>query len=393
MKQQKHPPSLLVPGMLVDVYRSPAVKRELAGWHGPGELLSIQRHAGAAIVLLHGQPLMSPLNSIRRHVPLGFYVQEHLHSLKDNSPDEFYCNYEDVRDYQLQFYHDQSNRNYITGQHTHLSTIMDLVEGESHGRLFWIGWRMNDKGTMEALPDEETVSKHSILLHGNHLRLQDLIGTLHGVIFGHGLKRIPVPRGHRQGLLLRWKNNFRKHYTMEQRKLSQTTAFTSLQVSAWNTLYFYSYVQPETDPEPPLRVDTLDWDDISSIDPSARPPSAPDMSIFGPPGLDPIDENDEQSTELNQAPPPPGAPPGFPPGLPPALPSESTPQSMTGMDDSMNPSEEIIADPPPDDPGIAPSPAAPTAADLNDSNETLDPDATLDYGDSQLLTRAHSELT
>ena len=361
MKQQKHPPSLLVPGMLVDVYRSPAVKRELAGWHGPGELLSIQRHAGAAIVLLHGQPLMSPLNSIRRHVPLGFYVQEHLHSLKDNSPDEFYCNYEDVRDYQLQFYHDQSNRNYITGQHTHLSTIMDLVEGESHGRLFWIGWRMNDKGTMEALPDEETVSKHSILLHGNHLRLQDLIGTLHGVIFGHGLKRIPVPRGHRQGLLLRWKNNFRKHYTMEQRKLSQTTVFTSSQVSAWNTLYFYSYVQPETDPEPPLRVDTLDWDDISSIDPSARPPSAPDMSIFGPPGLDPIDENDEQSTELNQAPPPPGAPPGFPPGLPPALPSESTPQSMTGMDDSMNPSEEIIADPPPDDPGPPQPPMTTTA--------------------------------
>ena len=71
LKQHKHEPEVLVPGTAVDVWRRPTRKDE-HGWHGPGELVSLERRAGSGIVSLNGMPLLVPLSHLRKHILLLF---------------------------------------------------------------------------------------------------------------------------------------------------------------------------------------------------------------------------------------------------------------------------------------------------------------------------------
>ena len=72
-KQQKHDLSLLIAGMAIDIYRQPHRKDDF-GWHGPAELVSVNRHSGTAIIVHQGQPLVLPLNHIRKHVALDYFI-------------------------------------------------------------------------------------------------------------------------------------------------------------------------------------------------------------------------------------------------------------------------------------------------------------------------------
>ncbi len=67
MKQHRHQQEFLLPGTVCDVYRKPNRKDEY-GWHGPCELVSIQREAGSCIVVHNGIPLIVALSHIRRHL-------------------------------------------------------------------------------------------------------------------------------------------------------------------------------------------------------------------------------------------------------------------------------------------------------------------------------------
>lgn len=71
MHQQQHPKSLLVPGMSVDIWGSPT-RKDQVGWHGPTDLLTVERRAGSAVVQHQGQPLLAPLNHLRKHTFLSF---------------------------------------------------------------------------------------------------------------------------------------------------------------------------------------------------------------------------------------------------------------------------------------------------------------------------------
>ena len=73
MRQHKHQPELLVPGMQIDIWRKPNRKDE-DGWRGPAELVSVQRRANSAIVQHQGQPLIIPLPMIRKHIFLSFFL-------------------------------------------------------------------------------------------------------------------------------------------------------------------------------------------------------------------------------------------------------------------------------------------------------------------------------
>ena len=70
--QQQHAPALLLPGTAVDIWRKPE-KKSADGWHGPAELISIERRAGSGIVQHQEQPLLIPLQHLRRHVLFTFF--------------------------------------------------------------------------------------------------------------------------------------------------------------------------------------------------------------------------------------------------------------------------------------------------------------------------------
>ena len=67
MRQHRHQQDFLLPGTACDVYRKPN-RKDKYGWHGPCELVSIQREAGSCIVIRNGVPLIVAISHIRKHV-------------------------------------------------------------------------------------------------------------------------------------------------------------------------------------------------------------------------------------------------------------------------------------------------------------------------------------
>lgn len=73
IKQHVHKQEILVPGTAIDVWRTPYRKDE-HGWHGPGELVSVQRRAGSGIANLNGMPLLVPRSHLRRHCLFMLFI-------------------------------------------------------------------------------------------------------------------------------------------------------------------------------------------------------------------------------------------------------------------------------------------------------------------------------
>ena len=100
MRQYKHDQQLLVPGQQVDIWRQPNRKDEY-GWHGPAEIISLERRAGSAIVKHQGQPLIIPLSHLRKHILQHLAVWFHTHDDLDNACHHYQNNHDDFCNYDV----------------------------------------------------------------------------------------------------------------------------------------------------------------------------------------------------------------------------------------------------------------------------------------------------
>ena len=374
MKQQKHPLELLLPGMMVDVYRHhPYVRQDQLGWHGPAEVLSVQSLTGAVIVSLQGQPLTVAISSVRRHIAADFFTDCCLSS----TPSTTTCNAEIVKTY-----HSEIWSSAITQNAQAMQSIMDIVEGEPSGITTWLGYRLNDNHQMICLPPGFLLDDNKLIQLGRQLGWHERIGNFSGVIYGTDLRRLHPPRHHKRGILLRWQRQFRSDYSLQEITLKDHITYTGKHHMGWNTLYFYSYHTKETIDDPPLaQPQDIDWDDISSIPPDSEPPGdnslndllippqAPDMPPDAPqhPPHAPRDQGQPQpmtaiapTPHVPQDPPYAPQPPTFNPA--PFQPSSDMSNDLSSPEHSMpepSISDIIMGDQPPDDPGAPQPPGAP----------------------------------
>ena len=313
IKQHAHPVELLLPGQIVDVWRQPTRKDE-HGWRGPAEILSIERRAGSAIVRYQGQPLIAPLNYLRKHVLTELFSKmlwtepSHFSEVLMNpklSAEVHHTLYNNTGYSVYQF-------SATEDEHAITNGIMDIVDGGVPGKVILMGYILKD-GNWVCRPSEEHFAQHRLTKLCKTL-FKDYLRDVHGIMHGTGLRRMPaVPRA-RWAMLLRWHRDDRARYTVQL--ISPRNALTFR--GEWqrhSTLFLYSYSHYEPAEEYFPRNPELGDLDESSI------PWQPDE----------MDADDLPSPLQGDLPAP----------LPPAVPPAPPPQ----------------APPPPDDPGSAMPPA------------------------------------
>ena len=176
------------------------------GWRGPAELISLERRAGSCIVRHQGQPLIVPLAHIRKHILTNFWNHAHQQDNHDND----YVNPNIVR-YTCEIFIEQDLLDSASDkQHKELTTIMDIVDGQPPGKSVWIGlqWVISE---YKYVPDEPTVKNNLLMIIGQKL-FQHHFSTIHGVIFGTGLRRLPSISNATWGLLLHYPRLNRSRY-------------------------------------------------------------------------------------------------------------------------------------------------------------------------------------
>ena len=285
MRQHVQPPAVLLPGTLVDVYRKPDRKDEF-GWHGPAELVSLNRRAGSCIAVHQGIPLILPFSHIRKHVLQALY-NYYNHFANDNNHNDirnYYCNYQLVSDladiHYNEVYITDFNSNYNSDNSVGIlettKSIMDITDGEPPGKLLWIGIVFDEDNNFTYKPSKEVAEQHSMITIGTKLLQQTTsFTTIHGVIYGTDLRRLPGVRNGTVGMLLRWKRDNRLQYQLQELSNIQVSrTFRGNQFEGWSTVLYYNFADNHDDynkvsPD----YDDLDWDDISSIDPTSVPSS------------------------------------------------------------------------------------------------------------------------
>ena len=224
MKQHKHPPELLMPGTEVDFWRKPNRKDE-DGWRGPAELISVQRKAASGIIQHQGQPHIIPLRFLRKHVLLAYFV----FMLQTRSSEAYYVqdscsiNPSLVQAVADVLVHEDYFNLQDSSQAKLVLQAMEIVDNESPGKFAWIGIRFqNDEFVY--VPDLSAVEDNKVLQLMHQLFSKDF-HTLHGVIYGTGLLRIPsVPRA-LWGLLLHWDRLNRSNYTCTLVRVNNSSVF------------------------------------------------------------------------------------------------------------------------------------------------------------------------
>ena len=381
-RQHKHEAELLTPGTMVGIWRKPKTG-SVSGWHGPAELISVQRRAGSAIVVLQGLPLLIPLHHIRKHKLLSYFQQQlrldttKLQQLQLVNPQTVL----------LQLLDDNTTTTSTTDHQQHnfvvippiTNRIMDIVEGNmATGKLVWIGLVWKDSN-WRWQPNKEVVDECLALQLCIKL-FGEFLGTIHGVIYGNSLRRLPKVDKGRMALLLRWKASDRLQYiTMMTTPNGKT--FRGDDFTDWTTVMLYSFDVPADDvmegPDPSM----IDWDDISSIDPKSIPPSPSPMSWHDD------DDNDMDTSAPDDKPKPPTPFPDMqpqspidtaaapaPPDDPPTLPIQQTPtahQPTTTPDSVPTTNSEPITQPTSkqrrSSAGSATTPLQPSTSGLDDS--------------------------
>ena len=314
MKQHKHDNSLLVPGQAVDIWRQPARKDE-DGWRGPAELISVERKAGSGIVRHNGQLLLIPLQQLRKHKLLTFFIDMVLHSQYFNNDDQ-HINPQLMRDtaqcFLLEHIYDTQHSTETQTMHR----LMDTIDGCTMGLLHWIGVQWNEaEQQYKYIPDETTVANNLVYQLFNQ-SFKKHFNHLHGVIYGNNLRRLmPIPQA-KWGLLLRWPMNSRTRYTTQLVRVNKQHTFRGDQFQNYSTVLGYSFDHHESNED--ITTDPVDMDDISGI------PWAPDWNM-----------DDDLPTPLK---------PDNPPDNPPQQPPWQPPQQPNPMDISDTPMQ------PPDSP-------------------------------------------
>ena len=188
-KQQKHDLSLLIAGMAIDIYRQPHRKDDF-GWHGPAELVSVNRHSGTAIVVHQGQPLILPLNHIRKHVALDYFIH-------------YYTSDTHIMDYDPRGCNETYAADEIFTQRDY-KQLQQLVDSMPPGKCIWIGYKVREDNTGVWEPLLSDFLQHPIYVAVIKSELHQYLGQVHGILYGTNLRRIACPRQHAQGVLFRW---------------------------------------------------------------------------------------------------------------------------------------------------------------------------------------------
>ena len=276
MKQYKHTLEFLLPGTICDVYRKPNRKDEY-GWHGPCELVSIQRAAGSCIIVHNGVPLIVALSHVRRHLLVGLLV--HLLEMmpyQQHSALDF-VNYQQVT-MQSQIEkilflgkpptvpsHDESSFAEV------LMKIMEIVEGEPPGKLYWIGLS-HDHGVYTWRPDENFVRNHPLIQLAETFSSTFGFQSLHGVMYGYSLRRTHAINGSTFQVTLRWPRDDRLSYSMSSSTRSAAVHYHGREQDHIGTVIYYSFADLD-DHREVVHLPPDDFDDISQIDPESVPTS------------------------------------------------------------------------------------------------------------------------
>ena len=337
MKQHKHEPELLLPGVTVDYWRQPDRKYE-DGWRGPAELKSLERMAGSAIIKHQGLPMLIPLHQLRKHILFAFHndlVHRYQRPVLEQP-----CNEQLVNATADIFYHeymtDATQQQIIQRLHS----LMDIVDGTSPGKTLRVGMTYVN-GTYNYTPDRQTVEKHRLLKLTTEA-FKDTIMKPHGIIYGTDLRRIPLIKGARWNLVLRWNRLDRTKYYLRLHRAHHPLTFRGDNFEGFSTLCLYTF--EHTEELEHETHDDIDWSDISSIpwmpdyedDDSftspKKPPNNPPTQTT-PPHVPPYNNMPMPLEPLPQPRSTPPTQPGThstPPGFPPHMGQPSV------IDDNMN---------------------------------------------------------
>ena len=355
MKQHKHEPEILVPGTQLDVWRKPNRKDE-TGWHGPGELVSVQRRAGSGIVNLNGLPLLVPLSHLRKHILGAFFLwlsSQLTHSQASNmfvNPSVvlmcsklYASNVFGVQDVHID-------------QPLQMNTLMDICDGQSPGKVTRIGMVVSKTGEWSVAPSVKEFENHRVTelcrsVFGTYLRNIDCIQ------FGTGARRLHVPAKCKWSIFVLWSrlNRIQYHVRFIKSDISYTVRDGHQDVS-FVLMHSYSHVDDMEETSAGADADMGDWSMISPIpgDDYLSPIEFPfDLSddeetvskprpkpLFPPrvpnPVVDPVRMDDsllDASMASSSSPPPPPAPPAPPaPPTPPAPPVLPAPPGLAPVE-------------------------------------------------------------
>ena len=142
---------------------------------------------------------------------------------------------------------------------------MELVAQQPPGKLIMIGLRYRE-ATKEYvwLPDIETVNDNRVLLLAREVFEQDF-KTVHGVVYGTQLRRLPTIPYTTWGLLFRWQTHEPANYVLKMIRPQQPHTFKG-EFTNFTTLLLYSFDHhDDLEKEVTPKIDISDIDGLSDI--------------------------------------------------------------------------------------------------------------------------------
>ena len=270
MHQHKHPEEMLVPGTIIDIFRTPDRKDE-DGWKGPAELISIERKAGSGIVRYQGQALLIPLHYMRKHILTSFFfwsiyeaTDEQLGSPSEDFASEFFINPETVSDVHEVFFNETYLQKRPDENHW-VRLVMDIADGTSSSKPTRIGLHKTETGELKFVPDETSVQNCKIF-NAMKKAFKQHMANAHGIIYGTALKKLPAVEGATWGIWLRWPRNDRRRYQLKFVRMSRGHTIRGM-YHLWSYACLYSYDHEESleGTGQGLTPDMSDLDDMSDI--------------------------------------------------------------------------------------------------------------------------------
>ena len=302
IKQHKHVQEILVPGTPVDVWRRSA-RKDTSSWQGPGDLISVERRAGSAIVKLNGIPLLVPMQNLRKHVLSQFFFHC-LVNAQTESIQEFFINPMIAQEtisvlnvssnYGLNSLHDENS--------VALLQLMDICDGQSPGSVTRVGLFSFGLEGFSHLPDKTGAAAHPVMklclqIFGAHIKSVD------GVQYGTQIRHLKTAVDSKWTLLLQWQRNDRFAYKMKIFRGTHPLTFTN-DFDKKSCLAVHSFSHEEEDMMKIIAEDEIDMSDLSTIPPA--------NDSYGPMDWDSDDGDDNYI--------PPAPPRQFPPTDPVVVP-------------------------------------------------------------------------
>ena len=187
IRQHAHRVELLLPGQLVEIWKQP-LRKDVHGWRGPAEILSIERRAGSAIVRYQGQPLIVPLNYLRKHVLTQFFTHN-LASAPDSCSDQL------LNPKMTSTVHQVLNTDLDLrigpdwkDQHQQCTILMDVVDHTTPGKQVLLGYTFK-QSEWRCHPSEHDFQNHKLVAPCKYL-FGEQITEIHGLLYGTSHRRL-----------------------------------------------------------------------------------------------------------------------------------------------------------------------------------------------------------